>query len=82
MVVFFRSLPDKQAEVVKTLASKNKGVFKVAVADCTQASGFCADYGIQKEQKLIVKLFDSRSDDKGDFMTDTLASQDWRSLAS
>ena len=82
MVVFFRSLPDKQAEVVKTLASKNKGVFKVGIADCTQASGFCADYGIQKEQKLIVKLFDSRSDDKGDFMTDTLANQDWRSLAS
>jgi len=82
VVVFFRSLPDKQAELIKTLASKNKGVFKVAVTDCTQASGFCADYGIQKEQKLIVKLFDSRSDDKGDFMTDTLTNQDWRSLAS
>ena len=64
------------------MATKNKGVFKVAVADCTQASGFCADYGGQKEQKLIVKLFDSKSEDRGDLMTDTLANQDWRSLAS
>jgi hypothetical protein len=73
VVVFYRGINEKAAELVKTLALKNKGVFKVAVADCTQASGFCGDFGIQKEQKLIVKLFDSRSDDKGDFMSDTLA---------
>ena len=60
VILFYRrdQLQEQQADVIKQLSIKMRGLLKVGVAECSEAQAFCREMGIQ-QVKTIFKLFDS-----------------------